>query len=551
MRLLLASWHDKCNPMKISIVLFMGLMDMSLLNQKRAVVKTFFSATVLAVFLGGCARLPVNHDIAVNMHLTDTANTRLGQAVTQARGDQTQPTGVYPLSEPHAAYAARVLLIREADRSLDIQYYIWHADTTGYLLMAEVWRAAQRGVRVRLLLDDNGIAGLDPELAALDSHPNIEVRLFNPFVQRQFKFLGYLTDFKRLNRRMHNKSLTADAQATIVGGRNIGDVYFGADAQMVFADLDVLAVGAAAGEVATAFDAYWQSPLAYPVASIVASVARDASRLLEDKLASVQASPEARGFHEAVGRELSLAHQLRQAPALEWVPVQLVFDPPSKALQGTDESAHLPEQIAQAIGQPKHSLDLVSPYFVPGKSGTAQLSRYPRAGVKLRIVTNSLASNDVSAVHSGYAKHRLALLRSGASLFELKPDAQAAQIKHPWSLSSLAGSSWSSLHSKTIASDGQRVFVGSFNLDPRSVRLNTEMGLVIHSQQLAAAVSAGLDAQLASSAYQVELAADGQSLQWLEQTPQGPVRYQTEPKAGLWRRLTVMLMSLLPIDWLL
>jgi len=320
---------------------------------------------------------------------------------------------------------------------------------------------------------------------------------------------------------------------------------------MVFADLDVLGVGAVASEVATAFDAYWNSLLVYPVASIVASVAPDPSRQLEEKFASVRASPEAREFHEAVDREVSLALQLTQAPTFEWVPVQLVFDPPSKALQHANESANLPEQIAQAIGQPVQTLDLVSPYFVPGKNGTAQLSRFPAAGVKLRIVTNSLASNDVAAVHSGYAKQRLALLRGGATLFELKPDAQATQTKHNWLLSSLAGSSWSSLHSKTIAVDRQRVFVGSFNLDPRSVRLNTEMGLVIHSHQLAAAVSNGLDEQLVSSAYQVELAADGQSIEWLEQTPQGLVRHQTEPKASLLRRLSAMLMSLLPIDWLL
>lgn len=508
-------------------------------------------ACLLLSVLGGCSGLAPIRGASVSVHLTDTDDTRLGRAVAQAKQGQNNPSGVYPLSEPHAAYAARVLLMREADRSLDIQYYIWHADTTGYLLLAEVWRAAQRGVRVRLLLDDNGIAGLDPALAALDSHPHIEVRLFNPFVQRQFKFLGYLTDFSRLNRRMHNKSLTADSQATIVGGRNVGDVYFGAHPQMVFADLDMLAVGAVAGEVASAFDAYWNSPLAYPAASVVADVAPGASQQLEEKFASVQASAQARDFHEAVGRELSMAHQLTQAPRLEWVPVQLVVDPPSKTLQSEDVSTFLPEQIARALGQPRQTLDLVSPYFVPGKSGSAQLAQLAATGVKLRVVTNSLASNDVSAVHSGYAKHRLTLLHSGASLYELKPDAQAAPTRHPWSLSTLTGSSRSSLHSKTIAIDKQRVFVGSFNLDPRSAWLNTEMGLVIHSHKLAAAVSDGLDAHLAASAYRLDLADDGRSIQWLEQSSLGPVRYLTEPKAGFMRRLLVNLMSLLPIDWLL
>ena len=514
-------------------------------------IKIFLIASLVVMSISGCTGLPIVRDKVSSVRLADTSMTRLGRAVMQAQSNQDHPSGVQALSDPHGAYAARVLLMREAERSLDIQYYIWHADTTGYLLLEEVWRAAQRGVRVRLLLDDNGIAGLDQDLAALDSHANIEVRLFNPFVQRQFKFLGYLTDFSRLNRRMHNKSLTADVQATIVGGRNMGDVYFGAHPRMTFADLDVLAVGAIASEVASAFDGYWNSPLAYPVGDIVGSVALDATRKLEEKFASVRSSTEAMAYHEAVRHEVSLAYQLTQTPVLEWVPVQLVCDPPSKALRRGEESAYLPAQIAQAIGQPKKTLDLVSPYFVPGDGGVEQLGQFPATGIKLRIVTNSLASNDVSAVHSGYAKHRLALLRSGASLFELIPEAQAAQTKRKWSLSSLAGSSWSSLHSKTIAVDGQRVFVGSFNLDPRSVRLNTEMGLVIQSHRLADAVSAGLDAQLISSAYQVQLAADGESIQWIEQTPQGPVRYETEPKASFMRRLTVMLMTLLPIDWLL
>src|SRR6476659_6763370 len=183
---------------------------------------------VAGLLLAGCSALPPLNQQTMSTALTDTADTRLGKAVHAQAQAQSDKSGIYGLEVPQEAFAARVLLARAAERSLDVQYYIWHGDTTGYLMFEEIWNAAERGVRVRLLLDDNGIAGLDSIIAALDSHPNIEVRLFNPFAQRSFKALGYVTDFSRLNRRMHNKSFTADTQATIVGGRNIGDEYFGA-----------------------------------------------------------------------------------------------------------------------------------------------------------------------------------------------------------------------------------------------------------------------------------------------------------------------------------
>jgi putative cardiolipin synthase len=225
---------------------------------------------------GGCASLPDVGEREASVAVTDTADTRLGRVVQSQAASHPGDSGIYPLERPQDAFVARAVLARATDRALDVQYYIWHDDTTGCLLLEELWRAAQRGVRVRLLLDDNGVAGLDPLLAALDSHPGIEVRLFNPFVNRTFRVLGYATDFERLNRRMHNKSFTADSQATIVGGRNVGDEYFGAGQDMVFADLDVLGVGPVAGEVGAAFDLFWNSASAYPAAAIIGAPAKEA-----------------------------------------------------------------------------------------------------------------------------------------------------------------------------------------------------------------------------------------------------------------------------------
>ena len=456
------------------------------------------------------------------------------------------------LEVPQEAFAARVLLARAAERSLDVQYYIWHGDTTGYLMFEEIWNAAERGVRVRLLLDDNGIAGLDSIIAALDSHPNIEVRLFNPFAQRSFKALGYVTDFSRLNRRMHNKSFTADTQATIVGGRNIGDEYFGAGEHMVFADLDVVAVGRIAGETAAAFDLYWASKSAYPAESIVGKASPDGVQAMMAKFAAVRSSPAAVEYVEAV-RSTGLIQALiaRNLP-LEWAHVRLVYDDPVKTLDQAKDANLLFTKMREAIGTPARELDIISPYFVPGKKGTLALSAFPERGVQLRILTNSLAATDVGAVHAGYAKRREALLRSGAKIYELKPDytrrsGDAKDTKKPHK----GGSSSASLHAKTFSVDRTHVFIGSFNLDPRSIHLNTEMGFVIESAQLADAVSSWFDRSVESAAYEVILARNGHGLEWIERTSQGEVYYSTEPKTGFWKRFGVGLMSLLPIEWLL
>jgi putative cardiolipin synthase len=506
---------------------------------------------MLAVSFGGCSGLPRLDGQVASTALTGTADTRLGTAVGAAAAAHPGKSGIYPLEIPTDAFAARALLVRAAERSLDVQYYIWHGDTTGYLLFGELWDAAERGVRVRLLLDDNGIAGLDPAVAALDSHPDIEVRLFNPFVNRRFKALGFLSDFDRVNRRMHNKSLTADTQATIVGGRNVGDEYFGAGSGTVFADLDVLAVGRAASDVAGEFDLYWNSDSAYPAELIIGPAKPDVVPALKAKVASVRASPEARRYVEALKATRLVEALIAQNLPIEWVPVRLVYDEPTKALGKADDAELLFARLNQAIGKAEREIDLVSPYFVPGKAGTAALSTLPQQGIRLRIVTNSLAATDVGAVHAGYAKRRKPLLRSGAKIYELKPDATTAQARESGRATGGAlGSSSASLHAKTFSVDRNRVFVGSFNFDPRSVRLNTEMGLVIESPALAEAITSRLNQEVERSAYEVVLGKSG-GLEWVERTEQGEVRYTREPKTSFLKRLGAGFMSLLPIEGML
>ncbi len=510
----------------------------------------FLLMVVLSVSLTACSALPSLAGRTASTYIQETGDTRLGRAAASANAAP-GTSGVFALSAPMDAFAVRVLLMRTAERSLDIQYYIWHADITGRLLLDEVLRAANRGVRVRLLLDDNGISGLDADLASLGQHPNIEVRVFNPFAQRRFKALGYLTDFGRVNHRMHNKSLTADAQATLVGGRNIGDAYFGADPILDFADVDLLAVGPVTKEVSTAFDAYWNSELAYPFDLFPSPATKQALESLAARYAELNGAAESQSYVEAVRPAEVVERLVNQKLPLAWVPVQLVYDPPAKAQRALEKNEALIDQLVTALGGAQSQLDIVSPYFVPGQAGTDVLVQEAQRGLKIRVVTNSLASTDVIAVHAGYAKRRQALLKAGVRLFEIKPDAQTSNSSEEFKVhKKLIGSSAASLHGKTYAVDRRSIFIGSFNLDLRSIELNTEMGLVVESATLAGGLSDLLDKELSKHAYEVRLTSSG-ALEWIEQTETGDIHYSSEPKAGVLSRLGVVVMSWLPIEGLL
>ena len=450
--------------------------------------------------------------------------------------------GVYPLRDARNAFAARVLLARAAQRSLDLQYYIWHDDISGRLLFQALLDAAKRGVRVRLLLDDNDTSGLDTTLSVLDASPNVEVRLFNPFSVRNPRWLGYLTDFSRLNHRMHNKSFTADNQVAIVGGRNIGDEYFAANqAGPLFADLDIMAIGPVVREVSNQFDRYWASESSYPLDRLVppATAARIAE--VTSQLSGTVQHDAAAEYRAAIETLPFVHHVIDHTLAFEWAAVHTISDDPAKAAGRAARKSLLIEQMAHIFGEPKTEVDLVSPYFVPGRMGTEAFRRWSAHGVKIRILTNALEATDVAAVHAGYAKHRRDLLAAGVTLYELR---RAARI--PRTAAGPLGSSSASLHAKTFAVDGSRVFVGSFNFDPRSARLNTEMGFVIDSPPLAQEIGHAFDTTVPINAYEVHVAQSGK-MYWSN----GGSRYDSEPGTSIWRRGVVRIASRLPIEWLL
>lgn len=508
----------------------------------------FVSLTVLCLgILTGCSLPPLDHRNASQALTPDAArDTPLGRAIAPLAAQHPGKSGIHPLADAYDAFAARMMLARAAQRSLDVQYYIWHDDMTGTMLLEALHEAADRGVRVRLLLDDNGTAGLDKLLAALDAHPNIEVRLYNPFVVRWPKFIGYLTDFRRLNRRMHNKSFTADNQATIVGGRNIGDEYFGAANGVLFTDLDVLAIGAAVNDVSTDFDRYWASESAYPVDRLLKPAAPGELAALAQSASAVEKSPEAAAYAEAMRKLPFIQQLLRGELTLEWADTRMVSDDPRKTLGTAPPEAMLPHQLHDIVGTPKVDLELVSPYFVPTASGTDAFVKLAQSGVKVRVLTNALEATDVAVVHSGYASRRRDLLAGGVELFEMKRQAGAERNK---SLGPF-GSSGSSLHAKTFAVDGRSVFVGSFNFDPRSARLNTELGFVIDSPTLARRIADAFDNDIARTAYRVCLDDNG-ALYWLEQRDGKTIRHDTEPGTTAWKRFSVWFVSLLPIESLL
>lgn len=480
-------------------------------------------------------------------------DTPLRQVIAPRTAAHPGESGVLPLTDGLSAFAARVHLARSAARTLDLQYYIWQADLSGTLLFDEVRQAADRGVRVRLLLDDNATSGLDPVIAALNAHPNVAVRLFNPFTIRTPRMVAYATDFQRLNRRMHNKAFIADNQAAVIGGRNIGDEYFGAASVAQFADLDLLSIGPIVGELSRSFDAYWSSGSSYPAERILSEHVQRIS--IAEQAEAKRSKPDAEAYQKAVARSDYASALLDGDLSFEWSPTRLVADDPAKGLGRAPREALLWSRLRALLGQPNEQLGIVSGYFVPTRAGVNALVRFAREGVKVKILTNAFEATDVPVVHSGYAKWRRQLLREGVELYEMRGpprgDGMERNITALGSTGSGARGVGAALHAKTFSVDGKRIYIGSFNFDPRSVDLNTELGFVVESPALARRMREGFSEFIPENTYKVELTDKGE-LVWRERVGEDKVvTHKVEPGTKLWQRATVVVLSWLPIEWLL
>lgn len=475
----------------------------------------------------------------------DTTECRLARSVSLRRHTHPGKSGIVELRDARDAFAARAHLADVAEHTLDIQYYIWRNDMSGRLLFEALRRAADRGVRVRLLLDDNNTIGLDTLLAALDSHPNIAIKLFNPFVLRRWRTLNFLIDFLRLNRRMHNKSFTADGHVTIVGGRNIGDEYFDAHNEIAFVDLDVLAIGPVVDAVASDFERYWHSASAYPAASILRRP--DRPSLLEIERAAEHAArdPGALAYVRALHSSRFVQDLIAGTLQFQWASTSMWSDDPAKGLGRANPRDLLTDRLYAALRATTSELQLITAYFVPTAAGVESLIELVRKGVKVTVLTNSLEATDVGIVHAGYAKHRKRLLKAGVGLYELKRMARRSGRDRK-----LTGNSGSSLHAKTFSIDRAQVFVGSFNFDPRSAVLNTEMGFLIDSPIAAQAITATFATDIPELSYRVELTKRGM-LRWVETRDGVETVHRKEPASPWWRRATLWVLAKLPIEWLL
>ncbi len=454
-------------------------------------------------------------------------------------------SSVEVVSEGLVAFATRCRAARDAGESLDLLYYIWRDDMTGRLLAREVLRAAGRGVRVRLLLDDMYALGRERVLSALDAHPRIEVRLFNPTRWRRFGQVGMLLEMlfggRHLNRRMHNKAWIADGSIAVVGGRNVGDEYYDASGAFNFRDLDLVVDGQAVRDVNAIFERYWQHPLAQPVRR--ASGLRPHPRRLAALARRLDVTMAAEGAHpflNALRADPGVARVMAgvASPATVLAPddIRVVADPPDKVLSQAKVKECLAPAILEALSAAREEALLISPYFVPGEEGVAVLEQLARTGVRVAVVTNSLAATDVVAVHGGYARHRGHLLDVGIELYELKRSGKES--------GGVFGSRGASLHTKALVVDGEHAFVGSFNLDPRSATLNTEMGVFVRHPALGDAVRDEF-ARLSDPVRSWRVTRNGRGDLCWDGVDQ---RVGKEPDATLGRRVLARLVQLLPIE---
>jgi len=505
------------------------------------------------LLLSGCATLPKDFERSESQALTATSDTHLGEVIAEKAAKHSEPpgqSGFHLLSSGLDAFVARAVLANVAERSLDVQYYLYHNDLVGKLFTEQLIRAAERGVRVRLLVDDMALSHGDLGPAALDQIDNIEVRIINPFSRNQARTLQFLTRFGTVTRRMHNKSFTADNQVTILGGRNIGDEYFEADPALAFSDLDVIAIGPLAQQASWVFDLYWNSNLSYPIA-VLAKDIPDAGQVAElrESLRDFVAGQRESAYLKALGNS-ELASSLRAGRThYDWGDALLVFDTPDKLTNNRDgDGSSLTRQIGPHFDAISNELIIFSPYFVPGVKGSDALIEMARRGVRVRVLTNSLASSDVGAVHAGYSRYRKKLLRGGVELYEMDSNLTREQRKQK---RGMEGSSKASLHAKSFILDRREVFIGSLNLDPRSVVENTEVGVMLESPALAGKMAQWFDDNIDRVAFRVELVENDngdETLRWTGHRDGKENIYYADPYTSIWRRMGIGLLSLLPIE---
>ncbi|WP_213226243.1 phospholipase D family protein [Caballeronia sp. NK8] len=526
-----------------------------------------FAIVVLTTLLAACATRPpaTAFDRPVSHALASNEATPLANALAPLEQRHPDQSAVRLLPTGTDALQARIALARAATKTLDMQYYIAEEDNTGKLLLGAALYAADRGVRVRMLVDDLNFKDIDQIMAALNTHNNIEIRVFNPYgsAQRSFseRTQNFFTNLGHFTRRMHNKAMIADNQIAIVGGRNLGDEYFSASPTLQFRDLDVFAAGPVTPQISASFDDYWNSSLSYPL-RVLNKQKFDPAELdkTRDDLRAhwrKQAEP----LNAKPLNATPLAQQIsREEMGLVWAPTEFWVDSPSKIEHPSDDYKSPPMQrLVDLLKDAQSEFLILSPYFVPHDTGVKTLGAATRRGVRVAVLTNSLAATDAVAVQAGYAPYRVPLLQNGVELYEFKP-IQLEGERSP--RAGLFGSqSRASLHAKAYVIDRSILVIGSMNLDPRSAKLNTELALVIHSKPIAEEAArlfvngtspkVSWQVQLASAAVTEELRRTGapqSGLVWITEYNNSLVTWNFDPEAGFYRNAMTGLFMLLPVD---
>lgn len=503
--------------------------------------RSLIALLFLQLTFSGCVSIPLDHPKTPTTALTNTTDTYLARESATWRDGQLQGNGFYSLSKGQDAFGARLVLMNRAERSIDAQYFLMKPDNAGLVFTNKLMEAADRGVRVRLLLDDIFTTVDDAYFSFMNAHPNIEVRIFNPVSRKGLYLLNYVGHFSLANRRMHNKSFIVDNQAAIVGGRNIAAEYFQLETTGEFIDFDMFATGPIVGEISDSFDTYWNNELAVPMEVI--SKAPD-QELLEQKWQAVRLLMEKAGnsiYADAINSSL-----MRQFSTNELDPymaeARMIVDDPSKLrAEISDEHQVVATEIAQTLNEAKQEIILLTPYFIPGKSGIEFVRKLRDKGVKIVLLTNSLASNNHTVVHSAYSSYRKDLLKAGVELWEARANASEITVESD----STTLTEPLTLHTKGILIDRRQVFVGSLNLDPRSIDINTEMGLLIESEELVSEMTDGVLAHIPKIAYRLQLDDSG-NISWHANIDGRDVVETTEPLTSWWRRFTAWFLKIVP-----
>ena len=500
------------------------------------------------LMLVGCATtIPRDHERTPSTALADLGSTELGRFFESEIDAHPGQSGMVLLTTGEWGFRARAGLANQAEKTIDVQYYIWEVDTAGIILAERILRAADRGVRVRMLLDHVTTKKTDFKFARMDFHPNIEIRVFNPFANRRFRTFEFLFSLERLNHRMHNKAFIVDNAIAIVGGRNIGDNYFGVHAAANFRDLDLTTVGPVVQDVSRSFDTYWNSEYAVPI-SAVTGERMSAEAFHESKEEVYRWVEGVEGFPYPIDTtsDVVMAKIEDVRDDFIWATARAMYDEPDKLATKEEELA---DYLLDQASEKEHEVVVEAAYVILGPDGVERARINNERGIRQRLLTNSLATNDVAAAHAGYAKYRRDILSNGVELYELRPD--ASSVRNNWSV--LAGRSQASLHTKASVIDRELVTIGSFNIDPRSFALNTEIVVLVESPELAGQVLDYMEqGTLPENSYRVMLEKDEETgaerLVWITETDGKEVRYYSEPEVGLWRRFSSWFMGLLPIE---